>query len=191
MKTKIKLAITATVLAAVSALSTLTASAATTQDRDVYGGGSKYYNSAYVRTAWNGHLHSYSPTFTSDELTFTGSSNTRYDGYKQCDTVTHYDIIEAEGWGSPSFSGGVGATASGPTANFGISSASTDKNKTYAYTANRAWSCYVDYSYYAKIWSYSWMDLFTAGTCTFSNHNVVVNSRVDNPYVSRGTIYYS
>ncbi len=195
MKKSITLSIIATVVTTVSSLSTsMIASADHQQDRDVWGGGSKYYNSAYVRTDWNGHLQSNSHSLSSwesDECKFTGTANTRFTGLRQCDSVTHYDIVEVEGWGQPSFSGGIGASSKGPTGQFGISCASTNKNQTYAYPVSNAWSSYVDYSYYAKIWDYDWMDLYTAGTCLFGNYNVDVNSRVDNPYVYRGPVYYS
>lgn len=177
---------------ATSAVFTSTSVVNASQHRNVSGSGKKSYNGASLVTGWNGHLRADKHTFSKDELFFTGSSYSTWNGSNpyNADNVTHYDICEIRGTGTPSFSAGAGCNAAGPSVNFGIARASGDKDQAYQYSADNSWRVSVNYSYYATISSWSWMDLFTSSTFRFGSSYYVVNSRVDSATVSRGTIWY-
>ena len=181
------------VLVLIVLLSASAVVSAFTSNRQVSGSGYKNYLNSSVRTGWSGLLSSTQYVFQNDQLTFTGNSYSKWLGASpyNADNVTHYDVLEVNGIGSVSFSGGVGANASGPTVNFGISGSTGSNSRTYAYTVSNNWKVNVNYSYYAEIAQMSWMDLFTAACFQFGSNFVVVNSRVDNPVVNRGTIYYT
>ena len=157
------------------------------------GGGYKYYNSGCLKTGWSGTLTGVSNNiFNDDKCIFKGNSYSMWTGNKPfyADKIIHYDIIEVKGIGSVSFSGGVGASSSGASASFGIGGTSSSKNKAYAYEISKGWRVGVSYSYYAEIYDWSWMDLYTAATFKFGNDFKVVNSRNDNPYVNTGKIRF-
>ena len=181
------------VLGAVLVISTAITSFAGTQWCNKSGSGYKNYSGSRVETGWSGKLTGISNhVFKDDECIFTGTSYSRWMGGNpyNADKIVHYDIIEVKGTGSVSFSGGVGANASGPNASFGISGTTSSKNCTYAYEVEDDWKVKVDYSYYADIYDWDWMDLFTAASFKFGSRFVTVNSRVDNPVTSIGEIYY-
>lgn len=157
------------------------------------GMGYKVYNNSRLETGWSGKLSAtFGWLFANDVCEFTGTSYSRWLGATPfyADKITHYDILEIKGIGSVSFSGGIGASKSGVSGDFDISGTTTDKNCVYAYEVTDAWKVDVNYSYYAEIYDGNWMDLYTAATFKFGTSFTVVNSRVDNPTVNSGTIYY-
>jgi len=186
-------ALIALVMVLVVLLMASTMVSAYTRNRQVSGSGSKNYLNSTVRTGWSGLLSSTQYVFLNDELIFSGNSYSKWLGESpfNADNVTHYDVLEINGIGSVSLSGGIGANSSGPTVNFGISGSSGSNSITYAYTVSNSWKINVNYSYYAEIAQMIWMDLFTAACFQFGTNFVVVNSRIDNPVVNRGTIYYT
>lgn len=193
MKLKMKKRILGVITVAVLAISTTVVSFAGKQWCNKSGEGYKNYKSSVVKTGWSGTLTGISNhIFKDDECIFKGNSYSRWMGGNpyNADKIVHYDIIEIKGTGSVSFSGGVGANASGPTATMGISGTKSGKSNTYAYEIVDDWRISIDYSYYADIYDWDWMDLFTAASFKFGSKFVVVNSRVDNPTTSTGKIYY-
>lgn len=169
-------------------------SAATTQWCNKCGSGYKNYNGSQLVTGWSGKLKAKKTNiFSDDSCIFTGNSYSRWQGLNpyNADMVIHYDILEVKGIGSVDFSGGLGADRSGPSASMGIGGTTSSKTYAYAYEVTDAWRVEVDYSYYAEIYSASWMDLFTAASFRFGTSFKVVNSRVDNSTVYSGTIYYN
>lgn len=195
MKLKIRKLVVVMCILLVVVMNTIIANASTTQTRQVSGSGYKLMNGDKLTTGWDGQLKCINNGLLEgdDKLYWTGNSYSKWLGSNpyDADAVTHYDILEVEGTGSITYSGGAGANASGPTANFGISGTTSSKEIAYQYSVSNDWRALVDYSYYAEIYSASWMDLFTSATFKFGSSFKVVNSRVDNPSVSRGTIYYS
>ncbi len=162
------------------------------QRRTVTGSGSRGYNGSLLVTGWTGQLRANSVFLGNDSLYFTGKSYSKWHGGNpyNADSITHYDILEVNGIGSVSFSASGGVSASGPSGSFGISATSASNSYTYAYSQRNAWQINVYYSYYSSIWDWSYMDLFTSATFKFGSTYIVVNSRINSPYINRGPIYY-